>query len=221
MRLLIAVESCQDHLERGFHNEIRNTWGKDAKSLGIDVRFFVGDSFKKHEADEIFLDCPDDYHSLPKKTQSICQWAVGKSIDYVYKVDTDTFVIPRKLLMCGFQSYDYVGKIDKPLGETFPYRAVNRDGIIEVHQSCFPWASGGYGYFLSRKAFTKIADVNPTGWAEDLQVGQILGPLYLTGEISMLSISGGEISSHFPSHVYNSGYDLKFNWMQNMYTEHR
>ncbi len=221
MKLTIAVKSCIQHLEDGYHDVIRQTWGKDAKSLGIDVRFFTGDSYRRHEADEVFLDCPDDYNSLPWKTKAICQWAFGKATDHIFLCDTDTFLIPKKLLACGYQSYDYVGKIDKPLGETFSYRTVSRDGVIEAHQNIYPWASGGYGYFLSRTAFAHVAETNPKGWAEDFNVGQQLGPMYVMGEISMLHTPGEDYSWHFPAQKYNSGYDLKFNWMQEMYESNR
>ena len=33
-KLLIAVKSCQQDLARGFHDVIRETWGRDAKSVG-------------------------------------------------------------------------------------------------------------------------------------------------------------------------------------------
>jgi hypothetical protein len=217
MKLLVAVKSCASHLDLGYHYKIRETWG-----TGLNVKFFIGDNLRKHEADEVILDAPDDYHSLPKKTQAICQWATGKMIDYLFICDTDTFVVPSMLLTCGFGQFDYVGKIDKPFGEPFPYQSVDRDGQPHFYPRCYPWASGGYGYFLSRKAFTIIADKTPAGfWAEDMWVGNVLGPLYATGEITMFHTPPNEYSWHFPAHEYNSGYDLKFGWMEKMYQEHR
>ena len=219
-KLLVAVKSCNQHLDLGYHQKIRETWGKDAKALGIETRFFLGGGMGKNESDEVRLDCPDDYHSLPWKTKAICMWATGKVFDNLFLCDTDTFIVPSKLLACGFEAYDYVGKIDRPFGETFPYIAIDREGQKTSYPDCFPYASGGYGYFLSRKAFTIIADIQPMGWAEDLHVGNALGVLYNTGEITMLNTWAGQYSWHFPSHIYNSGYDLKFGWLDKMYGEH-
>lgn len=214
-KLLIAVKSCSDHLDRGFHEKIRQTWGQS-----LPVKFFIGETMRKHEADELILDCPDDYHSLPLKTREICRWATGKMIDYLYICDTDTFVKSDKLLQSGFETADYAGKIDRPFGEPFPYNAVDRDGQTTFYPRCFSWASGGFGYFLSRKAFTVIADKNPAGfWAEDLFIGQVMGELYSQGEIRMLNLPGGSVSEHFPSHEFKSGYDLKYNWMDQKFQE--
>ena len=214
MTLQIAVKSCVQHRDAGFHQAIRDTWG-----ASLDVKFFLGGP--SAASDEISLDCPDDYHSLPLKTKAICQWAVGQDVEHVFLCDTDTFLLPNKLLSCGFENYDYVGKIDRPLGSRRRYIAVDRDGLMLEYPFAFPWASGGFGYFLSRKAFTIIANSAPYGWAEDLWVGQVLGPRYETGEIKMLHVGAEEYSWHFPSHVFKSGYDLKFGWMYKMFEEHR
>ena len=217
MKLLVAVKSCQADLDKGCHDVIRTTWGKDFRGLA-DVRFFVGAEFKKYQSDEIHLNCRDDYNSLPWKTRAICQWAVGKAIDYLFLCDVDTFLLPRKLLTCGFENYDYAGKIDR-LGETFPYEATNRDGVREFYPRCYSWASGGYGYFLSRKAFTVIADTLPKGWAEDLWVGQVLGEQYSLGEITALNTPRNVYSWHHPEH--GEIYDIKklADWMNKMHKE--
>jgi hypothetical protein len=217
MKLLIAVKSCVQHQELGYHEVIRNTWGKDYS----DVLFFTGPGAVNPAEDEVQLDCPDDYPSLPQKTRAICNFAVDTTYDYIFLCDTDTYLIPSKLLSCGFENYDYVGKIDRPFGMTFPYITVSRDGAIENHPSVYPWASGGYGYFLSRKALGVIAYMTPIGWAEDFIVGNVLGKLYDSGEISMLNTPGENYSWHFPAHQYKSGYDLSFRWMETMYATHR
>lgn len=220
MKLLIAVKSCQHDLERGDHEVIRQTWGKDAEALGIDVRFFigrplVGASEKPHLPDEIRVNCDDDYHSLPYKTREICRWATV--YDHIFLCDTDTCVWPKKLLSCGFESYDYVGQITKPFGQTFYYNAPNRDGVPEIHNSCYGWASGGIGYFLSRKAVLKMINEIASSWAEDLWVGQVLGPLIAKGEMRGLNLLGGTCSIHFPSPKYSQNYDPKFGWMEQVY----
>ena len=196
MKLLIAVKSCQADQDRGLHDAIRSTWGKDAKALGIDLRFFVAASFTTHQSDEIHLKCQDDYDSLPFKTREICRWAYGKVFSHIFLCDTDTVISPRKLLASGFEKFDYAGKIDRPFGVTFRYETISRHGIKETSQR-YPWASGGYGYFLSRRAFEMVTTEYPTTWAEDLWVAQILGPLIATGEIKALNIPRGTCSEHY------------------------
>lgn len=218
-RLLIAVKSCNEHMQMGYHSVIREAWYKDFPA-GT-VKFFVGAGTGKAEPDEIRLDCPDNYDGLPKKTQAICGWATSKMIDHVFLCDTDTFVRAVQLQACGYEMFDYAGKIDRPFGQTFPYIMVSREGQIEKHAAAYPWASGGFGYFLSKKALTLVAYTEPKGWAEDFFVGQLLNPYYNTDEVKMLHIPGGTVSEHFPAHEYGSGYNLKFGWMQKMYVEQK
>jgi hypothetical protein len=221
-KLMVCVKSCQAHLERGDHDVIRSTWGKDAKAAGIDVRFFVGSDFKKYQNDEIHLKCPDDYNGLSYKTREICKWASGKVLDYIFLCDTDTFLIPSKMLQCGFKGYDYAGKISRPIGKTFHYEDVDREGSREVHDHCYPWASGGYGYFLSRKAFSEMAYEHPSARAEDLWTGQVIGALAAVGEMTILDTPPNVYSWHFPVAEHGgNNYDPKFGWMQKMYAEHK
>jgi hypothetical protein len=217
--LIIAVKSCVEHMELGYHAAIRETWYRDFP--GGTVKFFVGGGTGRTEPDEVRLDCPDDYNSLPKKTKAICMWAASKAASHIFLADTDTFIIASKLLACGYENYDYAGKIDKPFGQAFPYISVSREGTSQMHHHTYPWASGGFGYFLSKKAANIIAYTEPRGWAEDFNTGQQLGPLYNTGEITMLHTPGEVYSWHFPAHLYNSGYDLKFGWQHKMYEEHQ
>jgi hypothetical protein len=221
MKLLIAVKSCQHDLERGDHEVIRKTWGKEAVEMGADVRFFIGSNTNAPscalQSDEVVLNVEDDYHSLPYKTREICRWAL--EYDHVFLCDTDTCVWPKRLFSCRFENYDYVGQITRPFGQTFSYNAINRSGKDEQHDNCYGWASGGIGYFLSRKAVNKIAQETPTSWAEDLWVGQVMGPLLISGEMRGLDLHGGICSLHFPSPQYGQNYDPKFGWMEKTYKD--
>jgi hypothetical protein len=221
MKLLIAVKSCQKDLDKGYHTVIRSTWGRDAKALGIDVKFFVAAEHRKHESDEIHLNCKDDYNSLPYKTKEICKWANGKMIDHLFLCDVDTFVVPKKLKECEFERYDYVGKIDKTPGVPFQYTAKSREGEVENYQRCYPWASGGYGYFLSRKAFGIVAFEHPTSWAEDLWVGQVLGPLIAEGEITALNTPRNTYSWHHPDHGELYDPAKLTEWLYKMHAEQK
>jgi hypothetical protein len=169
------------------------------------------------QSDEVEIDAPDDYNSLPLKTRAICHWATAKNVEHIFLCDNDTYVYPQKLLTCGYNRYDYVGKISKPLGETFPYDAVNRQGVPTHIDNCHPWASGGFGYFLSRDAAFLIADTYPEGWAEDLWVGQVIGEEIRKGNMMGLDLPAGSYSRHFPSHEYKQGYDPTLKWMETVH----
>ena len=127
----------------------------------------------------------DDYHALPHKTPAIAQTALGDGYDTIFLCDTDTFLVPRLLLKTGFERYDYFGATRKELGVTFRYTAPDRNRRQWFLPKCYPWASGGIGYFLSRKAMDIVAHRDPDIWAEDLWVGQVMGPLYVEGKITM------------------------------------
>ena len=228
MKLLIAVKSCVHDANRGDHNVIRNTWGKDIS--GADLRFFVGQgtNYVRPLNDEVMIDAPDDYDSLTLKTIEICRWSVQQEYDYTFLCDTDTFLVPNRLLKCGFEKFDFGGLATKPLGQVFSYAARDRNGIDHDIPECYSWASGGYGYFLSRKAMEIIlAAPRPTTsvmvWCEDLWVGQQLGPLYNEGKIKAINIPNfqNHISWHFPQSVYNSQYHPRFGWMEKMHREQR
>jgi hypothetical protein len=217
---LIAVKSCQRDLRRGDHWVIRETWGRDAVRRG-ELRFFVGgdipaDAF---EPDEQRLDCPDDYDSLPHKTRAICDYFLGSEKKTLFLCDTDTFLIPERLVATEHTRYDYSGRFGTihPIGTTFEYN--DGRGIVA---NCHPYASGGIGYFLSRRAAFLVAEAEPSHWAEDLWVGQVLGPHIQTGEISAGDLFEFEcnVSWHFPRRRFQTGYDPKYGWMEQMYQEH-
>ena len=192
VRPLIAVKSCQRDSENGFNRAVRETWGQDVKAA--DFRFFLGHEPAYSRWDEVYLGCPDDYNGLPYKTKAICEWAWGRDYTHVYLCDSDTFVMPERLLNSGFENYDYVGHFNGPRG--IPN---------VVYGKCYSWASGGSGYWLSRKAMQIVKDADPAKVSacpltnvpcEDVFVGQVLGPLIATNDI---------IVSHDPR--YGEGYD--------------
>lgn len=219
MRLLIAIKSCQEHRLAGHHGSILNTWGKDVPS-DVDLRFFIGDAgrFEPKSDQTVCLGCPDEYAGLPRKTKAILGWSLWNGYDYTFLCDTDTFVIPNHLLRCGFESWDYSGRFgpSPQIGTTFEYRDEH-----QTIEKCHPWASGGIGYFLSRKAAELVARSWPTQWAEDLHVGQVLGPHIQAGEITAADIPDFEcnISWHFPQRKYRCKYDPRLRWMETMYND--
>ena len=159
-KLLIAVESCQRDLMDGHHRRIRKEW---AKGLDADVRFFVGGEKPAYELqpDEIWLDVPDAYLDLPKKTRAISAWMLEQDYSHMMKVDVDTIVIEREFNSFPYQRYDYAG---------FFWSPIDSPGS----------AASGFCYFLSRKACKLVAEFNyrdareVSQWAEDQMVGDAL-----------------------------------------------
>jgi hypothetical protein len=213
-------------MAEGFHQVIRNTWGKDVPA-DVYLRFFVGrevvplGDFYVMKEDEISLDVDDDYDMLPHKTKGIVQWARDK-YDHIFLCDTDTFLILERLMKCGFENYDYMGVIRYPLSAPFHYDSRNRKGEIFLLNQCMPWASGGIGYFLSNKAMRFVADAEITHWAEDLWIGQIMGEHYKNKDVKIKDAQDfeGVVSWHFPQARFQSQYDPKFGWMEEKYKEY-
>lgn len=218
MKTLIAVKSCLEDRSNGCHDTIRETWGKNVS----DLYFFVGgDGFSFRHSDEIDLQCLDDYDHLPDKTRRILQWAFGRDYDYVFLCDVDTFLIPYKLFVgTDFKNYDYSGRFGSSpaIGSVFQFR----DGRGIRHQNCHPWASGGFGYFLSRKAAQVVLKTESTMWAEDMVVGNTLGPKIIVGEITAANLQNFEnvASWHYPAHRLGWSRQRMQIWMHDMYRDH-
>jgi len=103
---LLALVSC--HSREEFSNAIRNTWLPSVPE-GMDVKFFRGRGATREPlADEVWLDCRDDYEGLPNKVQEIVRWAYDHDCDYVAKVDDDVAVKP-KAWLDGFLRCDFTG----------------------------------------------------------------------------------------------------------------
>jgi hypothetical protein len=197
-KILIAVPTCFafDYEEKWEHkgnpeygrdmhvsgpNEqtqaIRETWGRDIEPFKehVDLKFFYGRPAGGYPraalADEVYLECPDSYGSLPLKTVGVCDYVVANGYKYVYKCDTDTFCFVDKLLMEIMETkFDYAG---------FRHSDV---------------CSGGPGYLLSEHACRIISTQGrtPKHWAEDVHVSRVLAdagiqPLMLPGHRSGMS----------------------------------
>lgn len=135
---------------------LRDTWLRDVAPFKehIDYRLFYGaPHHRQPEPDEVFLGCGDTYADLPAKTIEICRWAAARDYGYVFKCDDDTGV--------------YVDRvIQEPLTGRFDYGGYLNGKI----------ATGGTGYWLSRRAFTTIAEKASANnhWAEDVTVSKCL-----------------------------------------------
>jgi hypothetical protein len=160
---------------------VRDTWFRDAATMGIDGRFFFGKppgGFPRQPLpDEVFLDCADDYAHLPEKVQGICCHVVKGGYEYAFKCDTDTAVnvglLAEELLSLP-KGTDYAGR---------------------CHGA---GCSGGAGYWLSRTAAALVAEAPVGHWAEDVGVGKVMarygiGPIHLRGHKL-----GGQGHLYFP-----------------------
>jgi hypothetical protein len=166
---LIAISSCWDYEKKGFNDALRQTWIPEAAKL-FDVRFFVGKGqgaeTAELPADMVLLpDIDDGYGALTYKTRASLRWAHEREYSNVFRAWPDTYIVPSRLLTCGFANHDYQGDF--------------RNDPKPLHGN---YAPGGPGYWLSRKAFSLLIDAPILGvwkdeitvWAEDLWVGQIL-----------------------------------------------
>jgi hypothetical protein len=216
MEILIAVKSCVLDRERGCHDIIRKTWGRDV--FGADLRFFTGwaanESFKP---DEVEMTVPDDYDGLPHKTREILRYSLCFKYDFTFLCDNDTFIVPHRLMSCGFELYDLSGRFVKPVnGGMFHYRDTRG-----FYPALYPWPSGGFGYFVSKKAAEIVIRTEPTCWAEDMYIGQALGPHIQSGNITGFNIPdyAGPISRHWSKEIMGQAYDPANGWMERMQKE--
>ena len=207
LKILIAVESCFRDLQNGSHQVIRETWGKDLDS-SVDLRFFIGGAERLLlQEDEIQLDVKDDYDNLPYKTKEIFRWGWTKGYDFIFKCDVDSFLVPSKLLSCNFKSYDYVGFFTS--NSEIPYL----------------YASGGHGYFLSRRAAEVIASSAPDLTKrhlqnEDLWVGYTLGSKIQEGLLTKFQPPNFKDYASWHMNRNREGSKVNHEWLREKYVEH-
>jgi hypothetical protein len=225
MKLLVAVKSCMRDRARGAHDVIRNTWG--AKVQGADVVFFVGSSPLNVflEDDEDSLPVSDDYDSLPFKTREILRQSVSRGYDFTFLCDNDTFIIPNRLMSTGFEEYDYSGKFNLRTrgSRSQPGRRFHYVDDRGTYPDIYCWCSGGFGYFVSRRAAELVVASEPKVWAEDMYVGQVLGPHIQCGELTAAHLGdlASEISWHYPNHHSQEAYNPSSGWQQEMSERHK
>lgn len=214
-KLLIAVKSCDYDRARGAHDLLRETWGKNVEHA--DLLFFTARPMANGaDQDEVIVNTPDDYPGLPHKTRAIAKFAVDSNYDYAFLCDTGSYVFFHHLIDYDYYAADYMGYWGLN-SEPFYYVAQNTArGCAATHiPKCHPWASGG-GYFLSKKALEIVASTEPTVWAEDLGVGQMLAVhnIYLTDR----SRQGfkGYIVDWIHGENNSGGLDERRDWMRNL-----
>jgi hypothetical protein len=148
MKILVAIMCCNKRQANA--DAQRDTWIKDIP-VGIDYKFFFGRGMQRDpEDDEVFVDCSDEYRGLPSKVWLALKWAQEQGYDYVFKTDDDVYVRPERLLTCGFEKHDYIGRY-------------------------FQEFACGLAYWVSRRAIDILAGSSePDTGAEDQWVGKTL-----------------------------------------------
>lgn len=179
---LIAVISCNRDAMNGYNHAVRQTWLHNSSA---DYVFVIGGkSSTIRMGDELYITAKDDYLSLPNKTHGLLTWALNEGYDNIFKCDTDTYVKVNRILSSNFSDYDYIGYFNGEVGKP-----------NVIYNKCYAWASGGSGYWLSRRAAEYIVSNPPDHKSicpqlnfpcEDLWVGQLLGPNIQSGSISGL-----------------------------------
>jgi hypothetical protein len=187
VKLLLAVKSCRRDQQTGCHEAIRETYAANLPE-GVDVRFFMGGEGPiLMEADEVLLPVPDDYWTLTPKTKAICRYAVMNEYDFTYTCDTDTYLIPSRMLESEFAKYDFSGghlchgEHGQELGKPYPGWTSPQGGVADPF---YAYMSGGVGMFLSHKAAEMVATTEYYHHSEDVWVGQVLGPFIQNGELT-------------------------------------
>jgi hypothetical protein len=174
---LIAVTTYRGGETNGMNQSIRDTWLRDPLPEGWDYKFFVGDDGKKDfplPSDCVELPCPDGYEYLTYKTQEQFQWAIARGYEYIFHCFPDTYAAIDRLVACDFQGWDYKGTFGG-LVDTYNHRP---KVIFDEHgRELSVFASGGCGYFLSRRALQSCFQTHVhSSFQEDCWLGQVLHP---------------------------------------------
>lgn len=165
---IVLITSCGRDKERGYHDAIRQTWGKNSP---VPYRFLLGQG-NTAEPDEVVFDTPDDHAHVTSKTKLGHAWACEHGYGHALQVFSDTYVNFKPMLESDFASHHYVGLFRGTSPET--------DNSKPDRQGRYNYASGGPGYWVSPEGSAalgaaEIEDVSLLWWAEDLWAGTALG----------------------------------------------
>ena len=187
-KLIVLIITCYKRIK--LLNQVRNTWMKDLKKLGILCMFVIGDCKKNNlQGDILFVNCKDNYESLPQKVFLGFKFCLDNfNFTHVYKVDDDTLINPLNLIFTSLSltNKDYIGRPEKITKDfnrfwhkgkcqdtktnSIPYPA-NRINLNRVY------AKGEVGYFLSYKGITNLVKYTNyvfTDLYEDKSIGDVM-----------------------------------------------
>jgi hypothetical protein len=188
--LIVGILTCPKYKRR--MQAVRETWLK-ALPPEITVLFLLGDqgSPSRIEGDVLYLNCPEGYEFIPAKTYFFAEFCLRNfQFQYLFKADDDTYVNVPQFLKFKKRG-DYIGRFTggpgNKIDRTWHYGKYSRPELEKPFAGEFiaPWAAGGDGYFLSRKAAnyliesgrsvieSELLDPFYCGY-EDMLVGNIL-----------------------------------------------
>jgi hypothetical protein len=187
--------SCIPDAQNGSHDTIRRTWAAHMVP-GLDYKIFMGQGTRDLAPDEVQLDAPDGpwTQGLCEKSQAMKKWALEHGYDGMLKLDSDTYVSPKRFMSSGFEKYDYIGY--------FPYIPDGTGPGFRHHQTPegpvppaadgrgkYIYASGGAGYYLSKRALEAMVAAPQDNLrldnngipSEDLWIPNVLFPMGMRG----------------------------------------
>ena len=143
---------------------IRDTW---LEFGGVEHRFVIGAGAVTAHDDTITVAAPDGYDGIAFKVREGLRFALQDGYDFVFTCFTDTYVSVPRLLLSNFERHHYSGCcIRCPEG----YQDLSTDG-----KGRFSYASGGPGYWLSRRAMEIVVATEPRSQYDDMWIGWELG----------------------------------------------
>lgn len=151
---IILILSCASDRRNGRDAAARETWLQRWGEL-VPYRFVYGVPSASESDDEIIVGAPDDYASLWLKQRRAYRWAFANWYSHVFICCNDTYVRVPQLLASDYANGGYVGRC-----------CANER-----------YASGGAGYWLSRRSLVAIIGSSPSPmWPgyPDLIDGRIL-----------------------------------------------
>lgn len=174
MKALLAVMTGPTAKHERRRQLLRETWFSELHRFpNMELQVVYGDDLRHSlEPHEVILDCIDSYQNLPLKTLAYLRFAIhDPTWDYIFKCDDDTYVHLDRL-------YSYLLSLDHHNASGFVYAGcLAFPGTAWEHEP--PYASGGAGYFLSRKLvwemirkFATALEADYPEGAEDLIVGR-------------------------------------------------
>ncbi|HYM34765.1 MAG TPA: hypothetical protein VET48_05170 [Steroidobacteraceae bacterium] len=157
LKVLVSVFSC--HSMRHFSDAQRATWLGFCGRYRLDHRVFFGQGGEAKYADEVILNCPDDYKSMCLKSHAIFEWALNHNYDFVLNCSNDAYVRVDNFVASDFHQHDYVG---------FALQSNLREPLVYAH--------GGCGYVVSKRAMEFLVAATPpeNDSAEDYWVAETL-----------------------------------------------
>lgn len=189
--VLVVVYSCQPNLESRLP-AMRAAWLDALEEAGIPWIVAVGGGDGTLEGHVLWLDAPDSYEALPRKSVALFEWLRANSgFAHIFKIDDDCFLdAERAIGGLSYRRHDYFGRrltlrpgqMDRLWHQG---RSASPAAAREIDKSPEPseYADGGAGYVLSRRALEALHDVwqSPEGawlrlvsFMEDKLVGDSL-----------------------------------------------